>query len=76
MDDDRDLFIGAYGGVGAIYELSEKLKLFGEIRYHVSKELQTVITAGIVYPLNMPFLRKQSDITSKSIKIKAGNAPL
>ncbi|GAA0892083.1 hypothetical protein GCM10009122_17620 [Fulvivirga kasyanovii] len=55
VDDERDLFIGAYGGLGGVYELSKTLMLFGEIRYHISKEPQTLIAVGIIYPLNLPF---------------------
>lgn len=57
VDDNRDLFIGVYGGLGAVYELHKKLNLYGEVRYHASKEPQLVINAGIAYPVNLPFIK-------------------
>jgi len=56
VEDDADLFLGAYFGLGAKYKLNSSISFFGEIRYHVSKEPQTVFNAGIVYPIKLPFV--------------------
>lgn len=57
VEDNRDVFVGGYGGLGAAYELHKKISLYGELRYHASKEPQVVFNAGIVYPVNLPFTK-------------------
>lgn len=57
VDSDKDVFLGALIGLGGKYELNSSLTFFSEIKYHYSKEPQTVINAGVSYVISLPFIK-------------------
>jgi len=59
VEDSSDLFLGFLAGIGAKYQLSALITLYGEAGYHISKEAQALLNVGIVYKIHLPFAKNE-----------------
>ena len=55
VENNNEVFLGLLAGVGGNYKLNRSITLFGEVKYHYSRESQTMFNAGILYVIGSPF---------------------